>query len=181
MLDADGQLRHQQQQRGAAGNTRGAAVWAAGAAAATKPLSKSSLGCSAASRMGSSGGVDQLKLLELVGQGTFGQVYKALWRRRCVAVKVLQLPATAGSSDVPWKGMGRASSHREKMAVMETVVSTTMRWVHMHIGGGRGDGADQDWSACVVPEVGVCWVLCPPSKQDSQALNHRGCYRLSNC
>jgi len=90
-------------------------------------LAKSSVG-SAASRMGSLGGIEQLKLLQLVGQGTFGQVYKALWRRRCVAVKVLQLPATAGSSDVPWRGMGRATSHREKMAVMETVVSTTMRY-----------------------------------------------------
>ncbi|WIA13636.1 hypothetical protein OEZ85_007199 [Tetradesmus obliquus] len=69
----------------------------------------------------------ELKLLQLVGQGTFGQVYKALWRRRCVAVKVLQLPATAGNSDVsPWAGVARVSSHREKMAVMETVVSTTM-------------------------------------------------------
>jgi serine/threonine protein kinase len=69
----------------------------------------------------------ELKLLQLVGQGTFGQVYKALWRRRCVAVKVLQLPATAGGSDVtPWAGVARVSSHREKMAVMETVVSTTM-------------------------------------------------------
>lgn len=70
----------------------------------------------------------ELKLLQLVGQGTFGQVYKALWRRRCVAVKVLQLPATAGGSDAaaPWMGVGRVSSHREKMAVMETVVSTTM-------------------------------------------------------
>jgi hypothetical protein len=90
-------------------------------------LAKSSYGSSQASRMGSSSGIEQLKLLQLVGQGTFGQVYKALWRRRCVAVKVLQLPATAGSSDVPWRGMGRATSHREKMAVMETVVSTTMR------------------------------------------------------
>jgi serine/threonine protein kinase len=69
----------------------------------------------------------ELKLLQLVGQGTFGQVYKALWRRRCVAVKVLQLPATAGNSDAsPWAGVARESSHREKMAVMETVVSTTM-------------------------------------------------------
>ncbi|KAF8060070.1 AMSH1 [Scenedesmus sp. PABB004] len=69
----------------------------------------------------------ELKLLQLVGQGTFGQVYKALWRRRCVAVKVLQLPASAGSGDVaPWMGIGRVSSHREKMAVMEAVVSTTM-------------------------------------------------------
>ncbi|WIA33783.1 hypothetical protein OEZ86_006896 [Tetradesmus obliquus] len=42
-------------------------------------------------------------------------------------VKVLQLPATAGNSDVsPWAGVARVSSHREKMAVMETVVSTTM-------------------------------------------------------
>jgi serine/threonine protein kinase len=69
----------------------------------------------------------ELKLLQLVGQGTFGQVYKALWRRRCVAVKVLQLPATVGNSDAsPWAGVARVSSHREKMAVMETVVSTTM-------------------------------------------------------
>jgi hypothetical protein len=46
---------------------------------------------------------------------------------------------------VPWRGMGRTTSHREKMAVMETVVSTTMRCVCVDtvvscvfVGGGEG-------------------------------------------
>lgn len=143
----------QQQQRatGAGGGvkttllTAGGALTAAGAGGG---LAKSSYGSSQASRIGCSGGLEQLKLLQLVGQGTFGQVYKALWRRRCVAVKVLQLPATAGSSDVPWKGMGRTTSHREKMAVMETVVSTTMRWAWVLAGVAA--------MLCRPPVVGYC-------------------------
>jgi hypothetical protein len=109
----------------------GAAIWTAGAPPGAAGAAAASVGSmrSAGSSSGAGSGIESLKLLQLIGQGTFGQVYKALWRRRCVAVKVLQLPVTSGSSDMPWRGVGRVTSHREKMAVMETVVSTTMRWV----------------------------------------------------
>jgi hypothetical protein len=36
---------------------------------------------------------------------------------------------------VPWRGMGCSTSHREKMAIMETVVSTTMRYAVLGEGG----------------------------------------------
>eukprot|EP00775_Hariotina_reticulata_P004405 gene4405-4658_t len=105
----------------------GARGFTAGKAAPAAPAQNHSV--SSGSNPSGDDGLDQLKLLQLVGQGTFGQVYKALWRRRCVAVKVLQLPATAGSSDMaPWMGVGRASSHREKMAVMETVLRLVMEF-----------------------------------------------------
>jgi serine/threonine protein kinase len=37
----------------------------------------------------------QLQLQELLGQGSFGSVFLALWRGKRVAVKVMQLPAAA--------------------------------------------------------------------------------------
>jgi hypothetical protein len=105
----------------------GALQPAAAGAAQQQARPTSNCGSMARSSLPGVNTLGELKLLQLVGQGTFGQVYKALWRRRCVAVKVLQLPATAGNGDAsPWAGVARVSSHREKMAVMETVVSTTM-------------------------------------------------------
>jgi hypothetical protein len=51
---------------------------------------------------GGSGGSDnaglggqQLQLQELLGQGSFGSVFLAMWRGKRVAVKVMQLPASA--------------------------------------------------------------------------------------
>jgi hypothetical protein len=77
----------------------------------------------------------QVKLLGVIGRGTFASVYRATWRGRVVAVKVLHLPAhgvlTAGQSQPPAGRFGEAAgslslqSH-ERMAVMEAVVSTTM-------------------------------------------------------
>jgi hypothetical protein len=51
-------------------------------------------------------------------------VYRACWRGRCVAVKLLHLPADgirSGSNSAAAK-----HSSRERMAVMEAVVSITM-------------------------------------------------------
>jgi serine/threonine protein kinase len=47
---------------------------------------------------GSGGNVvagQQLQLLELLGQGSFGSVFLAVWRGKRVAVKMMQLPASA--------------------------------------------------------------------------------------
>lgn len=65
----------------------------------------------------------ELQILTLIGRGSFASVYRAVWRGRCVALKVVQLPA--GLADVD-SDLSTALKARERMAVMEAVVSVTM-------------------------------------------------------
>jgi hypothetical protein len=79
----------------------GAAAAAVPAAAAAAPAAALQSGQQAehsdSAGGGSSGTTAQqhLQLLELLGQGSFGSVFLALWRGKRVAVKVMQLPADA--------------------------------------------------------------------------------------
>eukprot|EP00879_Flechtneria_rotunda_P020363 GHRR01021415.1.p1 GENE.GHRR01021415.1~~GHRR01021415.1.p1 ORF type:complete len:591 (+),score=196.37 GHRR01021415.1:254-1774(+) len=87
-----------------------------------------------------------LQLQEVLGQGSFGCVYLAMWHGKRVAVKVMQLPANA-LGDHPmesthvqfenstkltlqeWQQRQRAHQQQHKsphMAIVETVVSSTM-------------------------------------------------------
>lgn len=62
----------------------------------------------------------ELQVLALIGRGSFASVFRAIWRGRCVALKIVQLPACAGGDDE------LGAQTRERMAVMEAVVSVTM-------------------------------------------------------
>jgi serine/threonine protein kinase len=66
----------------------------------------------------------ELQVLGLIGRGSFASVFRAIWRGRCVALKVVQLPAcAAGDGD---DDLSFALQTREHMAVMEAVISATM-------------------------------------------------------
>ena len=58
---------------------------------------------------------DDIKLLNVLGQGTFGTVYLGEWRGAAVAVKRLVLPAAMSNSE-----------RAQKMAVMEIAISSSM-------------------------------------------------------
>ncbi|GBF95015.1 hypothetical protein Rsub_07516 [Raphidocelis subcapitata] len=66
-----------------------------------------------------------LQLLEVVGRGAFSAVYKAVWRGRFVAVKVLPLHTLSDIGAAGGAGGGGDLSF-DRMAVMEAVVSSTL-------------------------------------------------------
>ena len=39
--------------------------------------------------------IHEMKLLNVIGQGSFGTVYKAFWKGTIVAAKVIPMPATS--------------------------------------------------------------------------------------
>ena len=82
-----------------------------------------------------------VQLLEVIGCGSFGTVYRAAWRGRTVAVKLVHVPKSSGYLLQGWgrKGVGQALAEQlkdesdasqdkaERMALMEAVVSMSMQ------------------------------------------------------
>ncbi|KAJ9517261.1 hypothetical protein QJQ45_009127 [Haematococcus lacustris] len=58
---------------------------------------------------------DTIELVQAIGEGSYGKVYKALWQGSEVAVKTIMLPATMSGSQ-----------KREKMAIMEAAISSSL-------------------------------------------------------
>lgn len=65
---------------------------------------------------GGSSGVDELQLIELMDEGTYGKVFKGLWRGSLVAVKTMVLPAKMSGQE-----------KRERMAIMEAAISSAIQ------------------------------------------------------
>ncbi|MEW5313559.1 MAG: hypothetical protein WDW38_005117 [Sanguina aurantia] len=59
--------------------------------------------------------ISSVQLLECLGCGSYGRVYKARWRGSLVAVKSLVLPASLSGAE-----------KRQQMAIMETAISTCL-------------------------------------------------------
>jgi predicted Ser/Thr protein kinase len=58
---------------------------------------------------------NQVQCLELLGEGTYGKVYKGLWKGSIVAVKTIMLPSAMSGQE-----------KREKMAIMEAAISSAL-------------------------------------------------------
>jgi hypothetical protein len=58
---------------------------------------------------------NQVQCLELLGEGTYGKVYKGLWKGSIVAVKTIVLPSAMSGQE-----------KREKMAIMEAAISSAL-------------------------------------------------------
>ena len=175
-----------------AGGAAGASQWDLGADAALPQLVLGAAERSGSATVARSGGSfrsggsqtlaapprhgqpQQLQIVETLGSGTFGTVFRARWHGSEVAVKLVQLPATlvggpgaAGGGDGNGGAGGGAAgafaSARERMAIQEAAISTTMTHPSIvslyciglrpvHAGqqpdgdgsGGAGDGPDAD-------------------------------------
>ena len=60
-------------------------------------------------------GGSNLEILDLLGEGAFGKVFRGLWRGTPVAIKTMELPNNSSGLE-----------KRERMAIMEAAISSAL-------------------------------------------------------
>jgi hypothetical protein len=57
--------------------------------------------------------MESIQTVELLGEGTFGKVYKGLWRGSTVAVSDAPPPQKPGAATVTWTSIQRSFCHTQ--------------------------------------------------------------------
>ncbi|GAX79340.1 hypothetical protein CEUSTIGMA_g6782.t1 [Chlamydomonas eustigma] len=100
----------------------------------------------------SQNGEEEIQITALLGAGTFGKVYRGLWKGSEVAVKTIVLPANMG-----------ASAKQEKMAIMEAAISSSLTHPNIVQTYTYSIKPIKDSVTMVGPEYGSTAVLTPAS------------------